>query len=109
MAEQKKDERTVRVHAREQDGIVQVKALIRHPMETGLRRDPTTGGFWPEHIITEGVVWVNGELVLEMQWSIAISRNPFIEFRYRGKKGDRIDLRLVDNYNTVFEGSGVVQ
>ena len=65
MAEQKKDERTVRVHAREQDGIVQVKALIRHPMETGLRRDPTTGGFFPEHIITEGVVWVNGELVLE--------------------------------------------
>ena len=54
-------------------------------------------------------MWVNGELALEMQWSIAISRNPFIEFRYRGKKGDRIDLRLVDNYNTVFEGSGVVQ
>ena len=82
--------------AREQHGFVQVKALIRHPMETGHRRNPDTRGVWPEYFITEGVARVNGDVILEMQWGTAISKNPFLSFRFHGQKGDRVDLWLVD-------------
>lgn len=107
MAREKK--RKVRIRAREKDGIVEVKARIAHPMETGLRRDLATGGYWPEHIITEGIVRLNGEIALKMEWSIAISKNPYIEFRFHGKTGDQIDFWLVDNHNNVLEGSEIVQ
>ena len=105
----KEKNRKVRIRAREKDGIVEVKARITHPMETGLHRASATGGYWPEHIITEGIVRLNGEIALKMEWSIAISKNPYLEFRFHGKKGDRIDFWFVDNYKNVLEGSGMVQ
>lgn len=100
--------KSVRISARWEEEIVHVRALIEHPMETGYRRDPLTGGYWPENFITEANAWINGELALEMQWSIAISRNPYFEFKYLGQTGDRIDLRLIDNRNKVYEGSEIV-
>ena len=103
-----KKKRKVRIRAVEKDGIIEVKALVKHPMETGLRLDLATRGYWPEHIITEGIVRLNDEVALKMEWSIAIAKNPFMKFRLHGKKGDRLDLWFIDNYKNVLEGSVVV-
>lgn len=78
--------------------VADVKILIFHPMETGLRKDAATGEPVPMHIIQNLTATLNGKTVLEAQWSQAISKNPFLNFRVRGAKaGDRILVGWVDN------------
>lgn len=78
--------------------IADVKVLIFHPMETGLRKDPATGELLPIHFIKTVRATHNDSLVLESQWSRAVSRNPFLNFRVRGaKSGDRISIAWEDN------------
>ena len=69
--------------------VADVKVLMSHPMETGQRKDPATGQILPMHFIKNVVATLNGKPVLQAQWSQAISRNPFINFRVRGaRSGD---------------------
>ena len=78
--------------------VADVKVLMSHPMETGQRKDPATGQILPMHFIKNVVATLNGKPVLQAQWSQAISRNPFINFRVRGaRSGDRIAMRWEDN------------
>ena len=78
--------------------IADVKVLIFHPMETGLRKDPATGELLPIHFIKTVRAIHNDSVVLESQWSRAVSRNPFLNFRVRGAKaGDRIAIVWEDN------------
>lgn len=78
--------------------LADVKVLMFHPMETGQRKDPATGQILPVHFIKSVVATLNGKPVLEAQWSQAISRNPFLNFRVRGARpGDRVLIRWEDN------------
>ena len=43
--------KSIKVRAKVKDGITVVKALITHPMETGLRKDKKTGKKIPAHFI----------------------------------------------------------
>ena len=44
---------TIKIRAKESKGSVTVKALMKHPMETGQRKDKKTGGKIPAHFIQE--------------------------------------------------------
>jgi sulfur-oxidizing protein SoxZ len=78
--------------------VADVKVLIVHPMETGLRKDPITGEVVPLHFIRHVVAAHNGKTVLDAQWSQAISKNPFLNFRIRGaKQGDVVTVSWEDN------------
>jgi sulfur-oxidizing protein SoxZ len=78
--------------------LADVKVLIFHPMETGLRKDPATGELLPLHFIKTVRATHNDVAVLESQWSRAVSRNPFLNFRVRGARaGDRIAIAWEDN------------
>ena len=78
--------------------IADVKVLIFHPMETGLRKDPASGKLLPRHFIKHMRATLNGKTVLDAQWSRAVSRNPFLNFRVRGAKhGDTIAITWEDN------------
>ncbi len=90
--------KSIRIKAKEKKGIVTVKALIKHPMETGLRKD-IDGNLVPAHYITEVIVTANGELVMTTHWGTSVSKNPYINFQYEGSKGDKIRLEYVDNLN----------
>ncbi|GAA0417985.1 thiosulfate oxidation carrier complex protein SoxZ [Cocleimonas flava] len=88
---------TIKLRTKEKGGKVQVKALITHPMETGLRKDKKTGDKIPAHYITEVKVEANGKTVLTADWSGSVSKNPFISFNYAGSKGDKVKLTWTDN------------
>ena len=88
--------KSMRVRAKEKDGIVTVKALISHPMETGLRKDED-GKAIPAHFIREVVAAVGGETVFVANWGTGVSKNPYLSFKYRGAKGDALTLRWEDN------------
>ncbi len=78
--------------------VADVKVLMFHPMETGLRKDPVTGDIVPLHFIQRVLATHNGKTVLDAQWSQAVSKNPFLNFRVRGAKaGDKVAVSWEDN------------
>jgi sulfur-oxidizing protein SoxZ len=88
----------MRIRVTLQDNVADVKVLIFHPMETGLRKDPVSGQIVPLHFIKRVQATHNGRTVLDAQWSQAVSRNPFLNFRVTGAKpGDRIAITWEDN------------
>ena len=88
---------TIKIRAKESKGIVTVKALMKHPMETGQRKDKKTGGKIPAHFIQEVVGKANGDEVITVHWGPAVSKNPYLTFAYNGSKGDMIELTWTDN------------
>ena len=98
----------IRIKAVEKAGTVTVKALIKHPMETGRRKDQS-GNLVPSHHITEIKVMVNGREVMEGQWGTGIAKNPYMSLQYYGKKGDIVNLKLLDNKNNNFFVETVVK
>lgn len=88
---------SIKIRAREQDGIVEVKALMAHPMDTGTRKD-SEGNLIPAHYITEVTVEHNGKVVMSANWGPGVSKNPYLSFKFKGgAKGDTIKLSWIDN------------
>ena len=88
---------TIKIRAKEKDGQIWLRALIKHPMETGLRKDKTTGIEIPAHYINNVVVEANGETVFSADWSTSISQNPFLSIKFDGSEGDTVRLGWKDN------------
>ena len=76
---------------------VEVKVLMSHEMETGQRKD-SKGQAIPAHFIQNVTAVHNGRTVLQAEWGPAISKNPFLSFRFSGgKPGEKIQITWVDN------------
>jgi sulfur-oxidizing protein SoxZ len=88
----------IRMRIKLEGDVADVRVLIGHPMETGLRKDPKTGELVPLHFIKLLTATHNGRPVIEAQWSQAMSRNPYVQFRVRGAKpDDEIGISWIDN------------
>ncbi len=89
---------SIKVRAKTSDGVTTVKALIKHPMETGQRKDKKTGKLIPAHFIQEVTCEHKGKKVMTALWGAAISKNPYLSFKFKGaNKGDALKLSWVDN------------
>jgi sulfur-oxidizing protein SoxZ len=67
-------------------------------MDTGLVKDKKTGKVIPAHFIQEVTCEHNGKNVLTALWGAAISKNPYLSFKFKGAKpGDSLKLSWVDN------------
>ena len=88
---------TIKLRAKESKGIVTVKAIIKHPMETGQRKNKKTGEKIPAHFIQQVVCKANNDEVITINWGPAVSKNPYLTFAYMGSKGDTIELTWEDN------------
>ena len=87
----------MRIRATLQCDVADVRILMRHPMETGTRKD-AKGEIIPVHFIQSVVVAHNGKTVLDAQWSQAVSRDPFLGLRVKNAKaGDKITVTWTDN------------
>ena len=76
---------------------VEVKVLMSHEMETGQRKD-AKGAVIPAWFIQNGTATHNGRTVLSAEWGPAVSKNPFLSFRFSGgKPGDKVVITWVDN------------
>ena len=89
--------KSIKLRAKAKKGTVTVKALMNHPMETGLRKNKKTGKLIPAHHITEVSAESAGTSVMTAVWGGAISKNPYLSFKYAGAKGDSLTLSWVDN------------
>jgi sulfur-oxidizing protein SoxZ len=89
---------SIKIRAKASDGVTTVKTLMSHPMETGLRKDSKTGEKIPAHHITEVTAEHNGKTVMTANWGGAISKNPYLSFKFSGASaGDMIKISWVDN------------
>ena len=92
------------------DGVTTIKILISHPMDTGLEKDKKTGNLIPAHFIQEVVCEHNGTNVLTAEWGPAISKNPYLSFRFKGAKaGDTVKVSWVDNQGNSDSGEATIQ
>ena len=90
--------KSIKLRAKAKDGVATVKCLISHPMETGLRKDKKSGKMIPAEFIQEVTCEHGGATVLNAEWGSAISKNPFLSFKFSGaKSGDSIKISWVDN------------
>ena len=89
---------TIRIRAGRHDGVTTVRTIITHPMETGFDKDPETGFIIPPHFIKEVICKHNDKVVLHCDWSRAVSKNPYLSFKFTGAKaGDTITVSWRDN------------
>lgn len=89
---------SIKVRAKVSGDVTTVKALISHPMETGLRKDKKTNKPIPAHFIQEVICEHGGNTVMTALWGPSVSKNPYLSFRFKGgKAGDTLKLRWVDN------------
>ena len=89
--------KSIKVRAKAAGNEVTVKALFSHPMETGTRKDKASGKLIPAHHITEVTAESNGKNVLTLYWSGGVSKNPYLQFKYDGEKGDTLNINWIDN------------
>lgn len=87
----------MRIRAQVSGNTVDVRVLMAHEMETGQRRD-AAGKIVPAWFIQSVSATHNGKTVLSAQWGPAVSKNPFMSFRFTGGKvGEKISITWLDN------------
>ena len=87
---------SIRIKAKERKGSVDVKTLMKHNMETGLRKDKS-GKKIPAHWIQEVSAESNGKTVFSAAFNTSISKDPYLAFAFAGKKGDSVKISWKDS------------
>lgn len=86
----------MKIRASAKDGVTEVKVLMNHPMETGLRKD-ASGALIPALFINEVSATLNGKVVMQAQWGPAVAKNPYLSFKIKGgNAGDKVTVSWKD-------------
>lgn len=84
--------------------VIELKALIMHPMETGFRPG-TNGRLIPRNIIERFAASWNGTEIFRMEFSPAIAANPFVSFFALATEGGKITFRWTGDEGFAVEES----
>ncbi|BBP46504.1 thiosulfate oxidation carrier complex protein SoxZ [Thiosulfatimonas sediminis] len=87
----------IRMRGASKAGVAEIKALIKHPMESGVRMNKATGKPYPAKYIDMVTISVNGADAITSQWSGAVSANPYMAVKVKANAGDTIKVVLKDN------------
>lgn len=76
--------------------IIEVKALVRHPMERGHRKD-RDGNPIARNIIHTFKAEYDGAEVFRAEFGTGVASNPFISFRMRAARAGTLVLTWIDD------------
>jgi sulfur-oxidizing protein SoxZ len=80
--------------------VIQIKTLIAHVMETGLRKDQA-GNTIPRKIINKFSCEFNGKPVFSVDIEPAVAANPYMQFTARVDESGIFKFTWVDDDGTV--------
>jgi len=87
----------MKIRATSKNGVTEVKVLMNHVMETGLRKDDS-GKIVPALFINEVTAKLNDKVVMQAQWGQAVARNPYLAFKVKGgNPGDKVTISWTDS------------
>jgi sulfur-oxidizing protein SoxZ len=90
----------IRLSKRAKKGeIVQIRALVSHTMESGLRRD-RNGSLIPRNIINRFACTFNGKPVFSCDLEPAIAVNPYLQFSARVEESGTFRFSWRDDAGT---------
>lgn len=75
--------------------VIELKAMIQHPMESGYRRDEQ-GKIIPREIITEFKCTYDGAAVFEATFFPGVAANPFVSFFARASRTGTLEFTWAD-------------
>ncbi|OFC42490.1 thiosulfate oxidation carrier complex protein SoxZ [Acidithiobacillus caldus] len=76
--------------------VVEVRSLIMNPMTTGLQKNKQ-GKLIPAHFIQTVMVTFAGKPLCHLDWSTAISANPYLAFKMRAERSGTLAMTWKDN------------
>jgi len=88
--------------------IIEIKTLISHKMETGLRKDKE-GKVIPRQIINKFACAFNGAVIFSADWHPAVSANPFMSFHMRATESGKFDFTWHDDNGETYTGSAELE
>jgi len=80
--------------------IIELKTLLSHVMETGLRKD-AQGNVIPRKIINKFTCEFNGKPVFSADIEPAVAANPYIQFNAKVNESGTFKFTWVDDDGTV--------
>jgi sulfur-oxidizing protein SoxZ len=86
---------------------IEVKTLVSHIMETGLRKD-ASGKPIPRMIINTFTCELNGKFVFGCYPESAVSANPYFEFKFRPEESGTLKFTWVDDEGTRIEATEMI-
>lgn len=100
----------IRAKAKLAGDVVNVKVLMKHPMETGQRVDKKTGEKIPAHHISEFTCSWKDQVVFRCNLGPAISKNPYLSFKLKGPQaGDELSFASLDNKGETDAGKATIK
>jgi len=84
--------------------IIEIKALISHPMHTGRAKDKE-GNVIPRKIINTFSASFNGAPVFSVALEPAVSANPFISFPFKATESGTFEFKWVEDGGSEFTDS----
>lgn len=87
--------------------IIEIKALIQHPMESGFRRG-SRGEVIARDIITRFECIYGGETVFAADFFPAVSANPFLSFHTRATTSGTLRFRWTDQNGQTWEDTAEI-
>lgn len=85
----------IKLKPKSRKGVIKVKALVKHPMETGMRKKK--GKIVPANHIVKLTITNNGSVVVDADIGSSISKDPYFQFQFPGAKGDIVTLSYTDS------------
>ena len=77
----------MKIRASLEEGVANLRALVTHPMDNGLRTN-SSGKIIPENFIRNLSIRFNGNTVIEAEIGRSVSTNPLFAFKVRGAKAN---------------------
>ena len=74
--------------------VVEIRTLVEHPMETGLRSE--AGRLVPRGMLARMVVRLNGAVALEVDFRNGSAANPYHVFFLRIERASEVEVTCTD-------------
>jgi len=88
--------------------IIPIRALISHPMETGMRRDATLGWIRQRIISRFGCVY-NGREIFRARPYPAVATNPYFAFFARAEESGEFAFSWYDTFDMTFTATARIE